>query len=316
MHDHHAAHRILARYGLSEAARIGGGMEAQVYALDAQRVLKIYHHLPTKSHLTALQSAYRRFDATHVPFHLPSIYSISQEGTLLYTVEKRILGDSFASVLPSIVPTRLSAALDRYLATIQALSQIAIDGPITQYKLLDPEQRSLVTFGDWNHFLQRYVTQHARQLALWFEPDVVDFSHKIHLLHNRLARPYTGALRLIHGDFCPGNMLVDAQMHVTGVVDFGLFTMIGDPLFDIATGSAFFDMYDERTHGTRHLLYERAIQQYGQATRASLYLYLLIYSVVAANTYAADCSDGHYTWCVRNLNTNEYWRTLAETDVA
>ena len=32
-----------------------------------------------------------------------------------------------------------------------------------------------------------------------------------------------------------------------------------------------------------------------------------LYSLLAANTYAPDCSDGHYRWCVDNLNTEDYW---------
>jgi hypothetical protein len=36
-----------------------------------------------------------------------------------------------------------------------------------------------------------------------------------------------------------------------------------------------------------------------------------VYRLFSANTYAPDCSDGHYARCVRNLNTAAYWEQIA-----
>ncbi|MCW2916398.1 MAG: aminoglycoside phosphotransferase family protein [Actinomycetia bacterium] len=39
---------------------------------------------------------------------------------------------------------------------------------------------------------------------------------------------------MIHGDLYPGNILMRDRAAVSGVIDFGTFTMIGDPLYDVA----------------------------------------------------------------------------------
>ncbi|MEZ4675028.1 MAG: hypothetical protein R2932_12375 [Caldilineaceae bacterium] len=44
----------------------------------------------------------------------------------------------------------------------------------------------------------------------------------------------------------------------------------------------------------------------GETIRPLLYRYLL-YSFLSANTYSAECTDGHYAWCVANLNNAGYW---------
>jgi aminoglycoside phosphotransferase (APT) family kinase protein len=125
-----------------------------------------------------------------------------------------------------------------------------------------------------------------------------------------LSVPCVGQVVLVHGDYCPANLLLDDARCVTGLLDFGLFTMAGDHLFDVATACAFFDMYDELGRDLCNRLLTRAAELYGAHSRGRLHRYILVYSIVAANTYAADCSDGHYAWCVANLNRDEYWQDL------
>ena len=64
-------------------------------------------------------------------------------------------------------------------------------------------------------------------------------------LHTLLDQPYRGDEPLIHGDFFPGNLLLNDEHEITALLDFGLLTMYGDYLFDLATSWVFFDMYDE-----------------------------------------------------------------------
>lgn len=312
MNHLHSLQSILARHAVSEAQFLGQGMEARVYALDAHRVLKIYHRPTPRTHLATLQSWYARLDTRYVPFRTPAIHEIAAENGLLYTIENRLSGHGFDTVLPILVKTQLHKALETYFDALDALGHIQITGPVTQYKLFDEDNISAVAQGDWYSFLHRYVKRRLAQLATHFQKDVAGFSGKAARLLASLSQPFHGPLSLIHGDYCPGNIVVDERGVVTGVLDFGLFTMVGDPMFDIATGCAFFDMYDEYTQHTRQQLYALAIQRYGEQAREKLYLYLLIYSVLSANIYAEDCSDGHYAWCMRNLNNSDYWAWMRE----
>ena len=51
--------------------------------------------------------------------------------------------------------------------------------------------------------------------------------------------------RLAHGDYFPGNVLLDETLALTGLVDFSVFTLAGDPLYDAITAALFLEMIDE-----------------------------------------------------------------------
>ena len=136
------------------------------------------------------------------------------------------------------------------------------------------------------------------------------FNKKLGRLQEILAQPYRGTVALIHGDFYPGNLLVDDTHHITALLDFGLFTMLGDPLFDLATAWVFFDMYDELKKQLRQRILPIILERLGEGVRGRLYRYVLIYSILSANTYSPTCADGHYQWCVDNLCNAEYWQAV------
>ncbi|WP_367669707.1 phosphotransferase [Streptomyces sp. DT2A-34] len=52
-------------------------------------------------------------------------------------------------------------------------------------------------------------------------------------LHTLLDSEYTGPEAVVHGDLYPDNLLL-AGGSVSAVVDFGTFTMTGDPFYDVA----------------------------------------------------------------------------------
>ena len=86
--------------------------------------------------------------------------------------------------------------------------------------------------------------------------------------------------------------------------------MYGDPLFDIATSWVFFDMYDELEVRARDRYLANLLDRLGETVRGKLYRYVLIYSILSANTYSPDCTDGHYRWCVDNLSNQHYWDAI------
>ena len=138
----------------------------------------------------------------------------------------------------------------------------------------------------------------------------MQFQAKVDKLTQLLSPTYTGELGIIHGDFFPGNLIVHNDGTVLGVIDFGMMTMYGDPLFDVATGWVLFDMYDELRVNIKERLLTIIIDELGEEIRPSLYIYVLLYNIYTCNYYAKDCSDGHYAWCVRNLNDAALWKGL------
>jgi len=166
------------------------------------------------------------------------------------------------------------------------------------------------TNGDWHQFLARYLRHKLAQVTPYLSHDVPQFALKVQHLYTILNQPYRGDYRLIHGDFFPGNLLINEDYHITALLDFGLLTMYGDYLFDMATGWVFFDMYDELKvqAGERYLA--MLLDRLGENVRGRLYRYVLIYSILSANTYSSDCTDRHYHWCVTNLSHQPYWKAI------
>lgn len=306
-----AKYDILQKYGVSPTAWLGAGMEAEVFAYSPDHVLKIYAGTTSLNHLTMLQHFYDSLDRTLVPYALPRIDTIAQEGMFHLTIEQRFHGTSMAVVLPSLTPQQRDEMMQRYLSATTALSAMHAPASLDRYHLFDPASMSHRANGDWYQFLDRFLTLKLDHVMPYFSRDVVQLGPKVQQLREILAQPYAGDYHLIHGDFFPGNLLINTDHQIIALLDFGLLTMYGDYLFETATSWVFFDMYDELNANMRERYLSLVLDTLGEQVRGILYRYVLIYSILSANMYSPTCTDGHYFWCIANLNTQEYWKYIA-----
>ena len=301
---------ILRKYGLSPDDLLHKGMEAEVYAMGIEAVLKLYIGTTDFEHLTTLQNFYASLSQSELSYSLPHIETVAREGDICSTIERRLPGSPMSTILPKLTTEQMDTLMQAYLTAALELTKVQIPFEFDRYKLFDPEDLSRTTRGDWHRFLSGYLDQKFGQLSVYLERDVTDFTEKVQQLQFILSKPYTGGYHLIHGDFFPGNILVDEGHRVTALLDFGLFTMYGDFLFDIATGWVFFDMYDELRANIRERYLDITLDWLGERARGKLYRYVLLYSILSADTYSPDCTDGHYRWCVTNLNNQTYWNNI------
>ena len=305
-----ARNQILQKYGISPEVWLNRGMEAEVYAYGSDAVLKLYDRTATLADLLRLQTFYASLERQSVPFTLPQVHSVEENGRFLITTEQRLAGKPLYDVLPTLTNKQLDEMMAQYVTAVLAISRIKVSPEPERYKLFDPDGISNRKDGDWHQFLSRYLTHKLVQLAPYLNRDVVQFEMKMQRMEEVLKRPFQGNLQLIHGDFCPGNLQVSDDDQIIAVLDFGLLTMFGDYLFDVATSWVFFDMYARLKDRLRDRYLALLIETLGEGVCGKLYRYVLIYSILSANTYSATCSDGHYQWCVANLNHQPYWDAI------
>lgn len=299
--------QILKKYNVSPDALIGRGMEAEVFSYGKDAVLKLYAGTASFDDLVTLKSFYDSLDRKAVNFHLPHIESVTKEDDFVVTIEKKLTGVPTTSFLDRSNSQELDAIMREYASAVVTLAELNSPAGINRYKLFDPDGFSQTDNGDWNQFLLTFINHKLVDLTPFLERDVENFAEKLERLNSILRAPYSGETSIIHGDFCPENLLLNDQHQATAVIDFGLFTMMGDPLFDVATSWVFFDMYDELKANIRERLLAIMLEALGEAKRGLLYRYVLVYSILSANAYSADCTDGHYHWCVANLNNQKLW---------
>ena len=296
---------VLRKYGLTSADLLSQGMEAEVYACDPGTLLKLYRGAGCLADLSMLRDFYARLERGGLSYALPTIQQVSVEGEFCVSIEPRMPGVPLSNLLPGLEQAQMDAAMHTYLSALMELSLLPLP-EFERYLLFDPHRLSGCAEGDYHHFLARWLAHKLAQVAPHLGRDVSDFERKVQQMTTILTQPYTGSLRLVHGDFFPGNLLVDAGRRVTALLDFGFMTHYGDPLFDVATGWVFFDMYDELRANLRERLLAIILERLGAQVFGKLARYVLLYSLLSANAYS-DCTDGHYHWCVENLNRRAYW---------
>lgn len=102
--------------------------------------------------------------------------------------------------------------------------------------------------------------------------------------------------RLIHGDLCGANILVDDHCQLTAVIDWGFFSVLAEPELDAAIASAVFDMYGPHATTTENALTDAIVKRFG-LNRDVILAYKGVYALITSNVYNPEGNDGHFAWC-------------------
>ncbi|MEH7610402.1 aminoglycoside phosphotransferase family protein [Gottfriedia acidiceleris] len=295
------------KYNISEVDFLGKGQEAEVYSYDQTRVLKLYK--PTAySKLEILKQFYESMNSSDANFELPKIHEIIKEKDVILTIEKRIEGKNIQKDLSNYDEQVLDSFFENYLSTIVSIQKIELEEQFKGIKLLSDYDE--IYTKDWNDFLKQSLLRKNTEVDRYLKRDVLDYEVKLKRLMDAFSVGYEGEYALVHGDYYPSNLLVNSDGRINGVIDFGLMTLYGDPLFDVALSWILFDLYDELGEIKLEKYLNKVVNQLGEEVRSTIHLYVLFYSIYSANFFSETCSDGHYQWSVRNLNNEKFWAAL------
>jgi aminoglycoside phosphotransferase len=269
---------------------IGQGMEGAVYALGDGQVSKTWFDRrpddvrPLQAFLDELPP---------LPFRTPRIREISADDNgQAVSIEDKLTG----TALNEADVTELEA-LDAFVAVVEALGT-TVAGPASKALpvLNQPFWRDDLS---WGEALAALVRRRAADSGHHLERDVANFDDLLDRLTKRLETIRPDTLSVVHGDICPPNLLMDGP-RTAALLDWGFYSTAGDNTFDAAMAAAFFDMYGPDAQRLDNLLLDR-FEQLGH-DRERMYLYRAAYAITTATIYDENGNDGHYLWCVANLN--------------
>jgi aminoglycoside phosphotransferase len=269
---------------------IGQGMEGAVYDLGDGRVSKTWFDRrpddvrPLQAFLDELPP---------LPFRTPRIREITADADgQAVSIEDKLTGTALNEA-----DATEPEALDAFVAVVEALGT-TVAGPASKALpvLNQPFWRDDLS---WGEALAVLVRRRAADSGHHLERDVANFNGLLDRLTSRLETIEPDTLSVVHGDICPPNLLMDGP-RTAALLDWGFYSTAGDNTFDAALAAAFFDMYGPDAQRLDNLLLDR-FERLGH-DRERMYLYRAAYAITTATIYDRDGNDGHYLWCVANLN--------------
>lgn len=291
--------RVPARFRADVVKQIGHGGEATVFELTGGRVLRVFHKLPDSTMVTHIAPFYERLATYELPFAVPRILESGTEDGVGFSLDRRIPGRAFHDVLPGLRGADRERALDSYTDAASALAAVRLeDQPYGEFLFDDVLQSD-----SWAGFLlARLEANYARGRG-----DVVDalpdVDAIVEALRERIRALADPAKVLVHGDYFPGNVLMDDDFSVTGVIDFGWLTVAGDPVMDLASSAIFLDVVRGHQASDAERVHARLLATHGNELAEAIEIYRGWYGV-RFSPYKAD--DGSlFEWCVKSLR--RFW---------
>jgi aminoglycoside phosphotransferase len=212
---------LLDHFGLDARSALGSGGEATVYALDAERVLRVPHALVTRAENERRQAYLAELgqSAARVPFAIPRVLELVDLGGEVVSIERRLPGRALSEALGEVTGARREQLIRAHLTAAARIGDLCLKRPY---------------FGDINHpapirtsTFAEYLERRAAE-SLGAGPASL---HQVdpHKLASALPEPESPAL--VHLDAFAGNMLTDGSS-ITAVIDFGIVSIIGDRRLD------------------------------------------------------------------------------------
>ncbi len=241
--DHAGEAELLATFGTSRDRLLGAGGESEVFALDEERVLRLYRarHEAAKQTSAQLRPLYQSWAGTEIGIEVPLIIEAGELRGRTYSIDRRFSGRSFSPWLAQADQSERRQALLSFLDAVERIQQLP--SPLSGFARLvgreAPDQFD--TLGDLARNMLAGPAERSRDRLLRDLPNVAAVWDR---LHDDLAARTTSPV-LVHGDICPPNAYLSSGPTgpvVTGIGDFSPHTVNGDPMMDIAGAVSFLEL--------------------------------------------------------------------------
>ncbi|MEJ7839866.1 MAG: aminoglycoside phosphotransferase family protein [Thermomicrobiales bacterium] len=311
MSSKRAAETALEILELTHAEHIGSGMEGHVFRVRSGLVAKVWHDKALEA-LEPLRQFYDVILGLNLPFATPDITAIERVGDRTVSIERALDGlplqdfvdpedehvpqvaiDAVIGVLSALQSAKLRLAADHLpdLPILGVTLSGATDIPGTT-RLLEIAEGKVATYG--NHL--RASVPNFEQITL------------------RVSNLRVQTHCAIHGDICTPNVLINEIGQVSAVLDWGFASCFGDPAFDASVACGIYNMYGPHHRKLDDTLLDACVSRLGHS-RNRLLIYRALYAVLTSNAYSEDGTDGHFDWCVEQLNRDDVQEALSQSTI-
>ena len=166
--------------------------------------------------------------------------------------------------------------------------------------VLDEEQPLWTGADTFRDALKNLLSRRVTRFGGVIRAHLGDFDRRYASLRKRLEVLAGYPETVIHGDLVPGNILVDKQGRPAAVLDFGFLTTAGDPRLDAAIAASVMNMYGPYAPAITEAVTAQVAQDLDYPVDVLL-TYQAAYAVATANAFTSDGSDGHFAWCIDQL---------------
>jgi putative membrane protein len=300
--DHRGEAELLAAYGVGRDQLLGSGGESEVFAIDHDRVLRLYrgrHEAPRQT-AVQLQALYQSWSGSDIGLELPLIIELGELNGRFFTVDRRFSGRNFSGWLQYADMKQRRAALVTLLDASERLQHLRSPVPGFARLIGDGAPQQYGTLVELLSHMLSGPTQSSRDQL---ERDVPHVAEVWNQLHAALAQRSVSPA-VVHGDVCPPNAYLSQGPQgpvVTGIADFSPHTVHADPLMDIAGALIFLELEAYADAAADAAWLEAvAVERHGREIVRWIDVYRRFYGFYFSNAYAFDPTL--YAWCIRQLS--------------
>ena len=271
--------------GYRDPEQLAIGMQGAVYRLGGEKVAKIWFHAG-ETELRTLADLYAELDNV-LPYRTPRLLDLHRPGPYWVTIEDELPGVPLHTVAPSYGAPGWERVRDCVVDVVEALAQVDAPAVLRRTTVLDDDHPFRPEGTSWIEALLALVRRRAERFGDQLSPVIDDFEAKLETLLQLLSELKEPETRLVHGDVTAGNILVDEDLRPVTLLDFGLLTMPGDPVFEAAATATVIDLWSPRAREVEAAFDAAFISRLGYDPE-QLLLYRCAYSLIIANAHVDD----------------------------